>query len=258
VFTPHRISGRLGDQACFVEHQRGRGPTRPASIWLLARKHRRETAGARVRPCSRATCTRRAASRCKASSSHISSATMLLFRPLETESHRLPSSLAMSVGEQKAREARGECRRPLPRIRRFKRIANASSTTSTARNGTVPGGAGPAGGGRDPPARRRRPQRRWPWRPRGPRGTSRGLARGRVARGGSPRSENRRPASPPRRCSCAIWARKRSTRARARARRARQPRRLPTAQGGSLQIACIALGGGRRRAGASHGAWARV
>ena len=81
----------------------------PASMWLLARKL---SANCRCTsaPVSRATCTWRAARRCSASSSHSSSATMLLSLLLESESHRPTSSLETSSREQKL-ESPGECRR---------------------------------------------------------------------------------------------------------------------------------------------------
>ena len=64
---------------------------------------------------------------------------MLLSSPLESESHRPPSSLATSVASRSssARASVGAAA-AYPSIRR---IANASSTTSTVRGGTGPGGA---------------------------------------------------------------------------------------------------------------------
>ena len=129
---------------------------------------------------------------------------------LETESRR-PTSSSETSSRAGAREPE-RVSAPRPRIRR-------SSGSRTRRAARQPSAAGrcrvaPPARRPRPPARRRRLQRRWTWRPRAPRGTSRGRARGRVGSRRLAALRNRRPASPPRRCSNAIWARKRSTRAR--------------------------------------------
>ncbi len=81
----------------------------PASMWLLARKLSANCRCASA-PVSRASCTWRAASRCSASSSHISSATMLLFLPLRK---REPPAhiLVGDVRREQELESPSECRR---------------------------------------------------------------------------------------------------------------------------------------------------
>ena len=123
--------------------------------------------------------------------------------------------------------APGRVSAPRPRIRR----SSGSRTHRAARQPSVVERCRVAPPARQPrpPARRRRRRRRWPSRPRAPRGTSRGLARGRVARGGSRRSETggrrRRRAPAPARSGLA-----KARRGPARARRAHQSRDLPVAQ----------------------------
>ena len=69
---------------------------------------------------------------------------MLLFLPLESESHRPTSSLETSIASRSSRaRASVGAAAAYPSV---KRIANASSSTSTVRGGTVAGWRRPRGG----------------------------------------------------------------------------------------------------------------
>ncbi len=126
---------------------------------------------------------------------------MLLSLALESESDRLDILVGDVHCEQERESPSGAS---APRFLSVgQHLANASSSTSTVRGGTLPGGAARAAGGD-------RPRAADDFDVAGHGAPERleirlaGLARGRVPRGGRAALTNRRPALPPRRCANAI------------------------------------------------------